>query len=128
MNRLKKPSQADIELFNRSKRDVICFAAKEIGLFLCCVALFPGITPWLRWTCVGFGAASAIFYVVWDALITLGKVKPTQARFLWLIFSLQGLSITVLFLVRTRNAFLVLSILAIQVASLVISIITSRKP
>ena len=59
----KDLSQSDVELYNRSRNDVICLASREIAVFFIIGALF------------------AIFSMIWDSLLTLGKVKKVQGNF-----------------------------------------------
>ena len=121
---------SDIELFNAAKNDAVCFAAKEMALFMCIMCIisfiFP-MSPWLQWTCIIFGALLAIFAIIWDALISYRKVKAIKVKFLWWILSIQGIGITLLLLMKTSIASIVLLLLAIQIISLVATLIIGRK-
>lgn len=118
---------SDIELFNAAKNDAVCFAAKEMALFMCIISFIFPMSPWLQWTCIIFGALLAIFAIIWDALISYRKVKAIKVKFLWWILSIQGIGITLLLLVNTSTASIVLLLLAIQIISLVATIIIGRK-
>lgn len=118
---------SDIELFNTAKNDAVCFAAKEMALFMCIISFIFPMSPWLQWTCIIFGALLAIFAIIWDALISYRKVKAIKVKFLWWILSSQGIGITLLLLVKTSTASIVLLLLAIQIISLVATLIIGRK-
>lgn len=118
---------SDIELFNAAKNDAVCFAAKEMALFMCIISFIFPMSPWLQWTCIIFGALLAIFAIIWDALISYRKVKAVKVKFLWWILSIQGIGITLLLLVKTSTASIVLLLLAIQIISLVTTLIIGRK-
>ena len=118
---------SDIELFNAAKNDAVCFAAKEMALFMCIISFIFPMSPWLQWTCIIFGALLAIFAIIWDALISYRKVKAIKVKFLWWILSIQGIGITLLLLVNTSTASIVLLLLAIQIISLVATLIIGRK-
>jgi hypothetical protein len=81
---MKKPkdlSQSDVELYNRSGNDVICLASREIAVFLCAISIIFQIPIVLQWICIIIGALFAIFSMIWDSLLTLGKVKKVQGNF-----------------------------------------------
>lgn len=118
---------SDIELFNAAKNDAVCFAAKEMALFMCIISFIFPMSPWLQWTCIIFGALLAIFAIIWDALISYRKVKAIKVKFLWWILSSQGIGVTLLLLVKTSTASIVLLLLAIQIISLVATLIIGRK-
>lgn len=118
---------SDIELFNAAKNDAVCFAAKEMALFMCIISFIFPMSPWLQWTCIIFGALLAVFAIIWDALISYRKVKAIRVKFLWGILSIQGIGITLLLLVNTSTASIVLLLLAIQIISLVATLIIGRK-
>lgn len=118
---------SDIELFNAAKNDAVCFAAKEMALFMCIISFIFPMSPWLQWTCIIFGALLAVFAIIWDALISYRKVKAIKVKFLWWILSSQGIGITLLLLVRTSTASIVLLLLAIQIISMVATLIIGRK-
>lgn len=118
---------SDIELFNAAKNDAVCFAAKEMALFMCIISFIFPMSPWLQWTCIIFGALLAIFAIIWDALISYRKVKAVKVKFLWWILSIQGTGITLLLLMKTSIASIVLLLLAIQIISLVATLIIGRK-
>lgn len=127
MKRSRDKMLSDIELFNAAKNDAVCFAAKEMALFMCIISFIFPMSPWLQWTCIIFGALLAIFAIIWDALISYRKVKAIKVKFLWWILSIQGIGITLLLLVNTSTASIVLLLLAIQIISLVATIIIGRK-
>ena len=118
---------SDIELFNVAKNDAVCFAAKEMALFMCIISFIFPMLPWLQWTCIIFGALLAVFAIIWDALISYRKVKAIKVKFLWGILSIQGIGITLLLLVKTSTTSIVLLLLAIQIISLVATLIIGRK-
>lgn len=118
---------SDIELFNAAKNDAVCFAAKEMALFMCIISFIFPMSPWLQWTCIFFGALLAVFAIIWDALISYRKVKAIKVKFLWGILSIQGIGITLLLLVKTSTTSIVLLLLAIQIISLVATLIIGRK-
>lgn len=118
---------SDIELFNAAKNDAVCFAAKEMALFMCIISFIFPMLPWLQWTCIIFGALLAVFAIIWDALISYRKVKAIKVKFLWVILSIQGIGITLLLLVKTSTTSIVLLLLAIQIISLVTTLIIGRK-
>lgn len=118
---------SDIELFNAAKNDAVCFAAKEMALFMCIISFIFPMSPWLQWTCIIFGALLAIFAIIWDALISYRKIKAIKVKFLWWILSSQGIGITLLLLVKTSTTSIVLLLLAIQIISLVATLIIGRK-
>ena len=118
---------SDIELFNAAKNDAVCFAAKEMALFMCIITFILPMSPWLQWTCIIFGALLAVSAIIWDALISYRKVKAVKVKFLWWILSIQGTGITLLLLVKTSTASIVLLLLAIQIISLVATLIIGRK-
>lgn len=118
---------SDIELFNAAKNDAVCFAAKEMALFMCIISFIFPMSPWLQWTCIILGALLAIFAIIWDALISYRKVKAVKVKFLWWILAIQGIGITLLLLVNTSTASIVLLLLAIQIISLVATLIIGRK-
>lgn len=118
---------SDIELFNAAKNDAVCFASKEMALFMCIISFIFPMLPWLQWTCIIFGALLAIFAIIWDALISYRKVKAIKVKFLWWILSIQGIGITLLLLMKTSIASIVLLLLAIQIISLVATLIIGRK-
>lgn len=117
----------DIELFNVAKNDAVCFAAKEMALFMCIISFIFPMSPWLQWTCIIFGALLAVFAIIWDALISYRKVKAIKVKFLWWILSIQGSGITLLLIMKTSTASIVLLLLAIQIISLVTTLIIGRK-
>ena len=127
MKRSRDKMLSDIELFNAAKNDAVCFAAKEMALFMCIISFIFPISPWLQWTCIIFGALLAIFAIIWDALISYRKVKAIKVKFLWWILSSQGIGITLLLLMKTSIASIVLLLLAIQIISLVATLIIGRK-
>lgn len=124
---------SDIELFNAAKNDAVCFAAKEMALFMCIISFIFPMSPWLQWTCIIFGALLAVFAIIWDALISYRKVKAIKVKSLWGILSIQGIGITLLLLVKTSTTSttsttsIVLLLLAIQIISLVATLIIGRK-
>ena len=118
---------SDIELFNAAKNDAVCFAAKEMALFMCVISFIFPMSPWLQWTCIILGALLAIFAIIWDALISYRKVKAIKVKFLWGILSIQGIGITLLLLVKTSTTSIVLLLLATQIISLVATLIIGRK-
>ena len=118
---------SDIELFNAAKNDAVCFAAKEMALFMCIISFIFPMLPWLQWTFIIFGALLAVFAIIWDALISYRKVKAIKVKFLWGILSIQGIGITLLLLVKTSTTSIVLLLLAIQIISLVATLIIGRK-
>ena len=118
---------SDIELFNAAKNDAVCFAAKEMALFMCVISFIFPMSPWLQWTCIILGALLAIFAIIWDALISYRKLKAVKVKFLWWSLSIQGIGITLLLLVKTSTASIVLLLLAIQIISLVATLIIGRK-
>ena len=103
MKHFKNISQSDIELYNRSKNDIICFASREIAIFLCSIPIIFHIQTILLWVSIAIGGLLALFSIIWDVLITLGKVKSVRGKFLWIIIAIQGISIT-LFLFLKSNA------------------------
>lgn len=123
MKRSRDKMLSDIELFNAAKNDAVCFAAKEMALFMCIISFIFPMLPWLQWTCIIFGALLAVFAIIWDALISYRKVKAIKVKFLWGILSIQGIGITLLLLVKTSTASIVLLLLAIQIISLVATLI-----
>lgn len=127
MKRSRDKMLSDIELFNAAKNDAVCFAAKEMALFMCIISFIFPMSPWLQWTCIIFGALLAIFAIIWDALISYRKVKAVKVKFLWWILSIQGIGITLLLLMKTSIASIVLLLLAIQIISLVATLIIGRK-
>ena len=127
MKRSRDKMLSDIELFNAAKNDAVCFAAKEMALFMCIISFIFPMSPWLQWTCIIFGALLAVFAIIWDALISYRKVKAIKVKFLWWILSSQGIGITLLLLVRTSTASIVLLLLAIQIISMVATLIIGRK-
>lgn len=127
MKRSRDKMLSDIELFNAAKNDAVCFAAKEMALFMCIISFMFPMSPWLQWTCIILGALLAIFAIIWDALISYRKVKAVKVKFLWWILSIQGIGITLLLLVNTSTASIVLLLLAIQIISLVATLIIGRK-
>lgn len=127
MKRSRDKMLSDIELFNAAKNDAVCFAAKEMALFMCIISFIFPMSPWLQWTCIIFGALLAVFAIIWDALISYRKVKAIKVKFLWGILSIQGIGITLLLLVNTSTASIVLLLLAIQIISLVATLIIGRK-
>ena len=127
MKRSRDKMLSDIELFNAAKNDAVCFAAKEMALFMCIISFIFPMSPWLQWTCIIFGALLAIFAIIWDALISYRKVKAIKVKFLWWILSSQGIGVTLLLLVKTSTASIVLLLLAIQIISLVATLIIGRK-
>ena len=127
MKRSRDKMLSDIELFNAAKNDAVCFAAKEMALFMCIISFIFPMSPWLQWTCIIFGALLAIFAIIWDALISYRKIKAIKVKFLWWILSSQGIGITLLLLVKTSTASIVLLLLAIQIISLVATLIIGRK-
>lgn len=74
-----------------------------------------------------FGALLAVFAIIWDALISYRKVKAIKVKFLWGILSIQGIGITLLLIMKTSTASIVLLLLAIQIISLVATLIIGRK-
>ena len=118
---------SDIELFNAAKNDAVCFAAKEMALFMCIISFIFPMSPWLQWTCIVFGALLAVFAIIWDALISYRKVKAIKVKFLWGILSIQGIGITLLLLVKTSTTSIVFLLLAIQIISLIATLIIGRK-
>lgn len=118
---------SDIELFNAAKNDAVCFAAKEMALFMCIISFIFPMSPWLQWACIIFGALLAVFAIIWDALISYRKVKAIKVKFLWGILSIQGIGITLLLLVKNSTTSIVLLLLAIQIISLVATLIIGRK-
>lgn len=127
MKRSRDKMLSDIELFNAAKNDAVCFAAKEMALFMCIISFIFPMSPWLQWTCIIFGALLAVFAIIWDALISYRKVKAIKVKFLWGILSIQGIGITLLLLVKTSTTSIVLLLLAIQIISLVATLIIGRK-
>lgn len=127
MKRLRDKMLSDIELFNAAKNDAVCFAAKEMALFMCIISFIFPMSPWQQWTCIIFGALLAVFAIIWDALISYRKVKAIKVKFLWGILSIQGIGITLLLLVKTSTTSIVLLLLAIQIISLVATLIIGRK-
>lgn len=127
MKRSRDKMLSDIELFNVAKNDAVCFAAKEMALFMCIISFIFPMLPWLQWTCIIFGALLAVFAIIWDALISYRKVKAIKVKFLWGILSIQGIGITLLLLVKTSTTSIVLLLLAIQIISLVATLIIGRK-
>lgn len=130
MKRSRDKMLSDIELFNAAKNDAVCFAAKEMALFMCIISFIFPMSPWLQWTCIIFGALLAIFAIIRDALISYRKVKAIKVKSLWGILSIQGIGITLLLLVKTSTTSttsIVLLLLAIQIISLVATLIIVRK-
>ena len=127
MKRSRDKMLYDIELFNVAKNDAVCFAAKEMALFMCIISFIFPMSPWLQWTCIIFGALLAVFAIIWDALISYRKVKAIKVKFLWWILSIQGSGITLLLIMKTSTASIVLLLLAIQIISLVTTLIIGRK-
>lgn len=127
MKRSRDKMLSDIELFNAAKNDAVCFAAKEMALFMCIISFIFPMSPWLQWACIIFGTLLAVFAIIWDALISYRKVKAIKVKFLWGILSIQGIGITLLLLVETSRASIVLLLLAIQIISLVATLIIGRK-
>lgn len=127
MKRSRDKMLSDIELFNAAKNDAVCFAAKEMALFMCIISFIFPMSPWLQWTCIIFCAFLAVFAIIWDALISYRKVKAIRVKFLWGILSIQGIGITLLLLVKTSTTSIVLLLLAIQIISLVATLIIGRK-
>lgn len=127
MKRSRDKMLSDIELFNAAKNDAVCLAAKEMALFMCIISFIFPMSPWLQWTCIIFGALLAVFAIIWDALISYRKVKAIKVKFLWGILSIQGIGITLLLLVNTSTASIVLLLLAIQIISLVTTLIIGCK-
>lgn len=127
MKRSRDKMLSDIELFNAAKNDAVCFAAKEMALFMCIISFIFPMSPWLQWTCIVFGALLAVFAIIWDALISYRKVKAIKVKFLWGILSIQGIGITLLLLVKTSTTSIVFLLLAIQIISLVATLIIGRK-
>lgn len=127
MKRSRDKMLSDIELFNAAKNDAVCFAAKEMALFMCIISFIFPMSPWLQWTCIVFGALLAVFAIIWDALISYRKVKAIKVKFLWGILSIQGIGITLLLLVKTSTTSIVFLLLAIQIISLIATLIIGRK-
>ena len=127
MKRSRTPSQSDIELHNRSRNDIICFASREIAVFLCCVAAICQIPAAVQWTCIGTGALLAVFSIVWDILLTLKKVKPIQGKFLWMIFSIQGIAVTLLLLAKSMTSLILIAALIGQITSLILALIINLQ-
>lgn len=127
MKRSRDKMLSDIELFNAANNDAVCFAAKEMALFMCIISFIFPMSPWLQWTCIIFGALLAVFAIIWDALISYRKVKAIKVKFLWGILSIQGIGITLLLLVKTSTTSIVLLLLAIQIISLVATLIIGHK-
>lgn len=132
MKRFKDITPEDVELYNRSRNDIICFAAKEIAIFLCAVACIcilcelqvPAVLPWI---CIGLAVALVIFAIVWDGLITAGKVKSRRGKFLWLILAIQGIAITLLFLLKSNASVIIISVLVLQLLSLALAMMVRPK-
>ena len=127
MKRLNDVSQSDIELYNRSKNDVICFASKEIAVFLCGISLIFPIPTVLQWICIGLGALLATFSILWDSLLTLGKVKIVRGKFLWMLFAIQGIAVTLLLLVKSNASLILIAVLIGQVTVLGLALIIGQK-
>lgn len=121
----RTPSQSDIELHNRSRNDIICFASREIAVFLCCVAVICQIPATVQWTCIGTGAILAMFSIIWDILLTLKKVKPIHGKFLWMIFSIQGIAVTLFLLAKSMTSLILIAALIGQITALIIAIIVN---
>lgn len=127
MKHFKNISQSDIELYNRSKNDIICFASREIAIFLCSIPIIFHIPTILLWVSIAIGGLLALFSIIWDVLITLGKVKSVRGKFLWIIIAIQGISIT-LFLFLKSNASLIMAIVLIfQVVVLGAALIIGQR-
>ena len=127
MIHFKNISQSDIELYNRSKNDIICFASREIAIFLCSIPIIFHIQTILLWVSIAIGGLLALFSIIWDVLITLGKVKSVRGKFLWIIIAIQGISIT-LFLFLKSNASLIMAIVLIfQVVVLGAALIIGQR-
>ncbi len=127
MKHLRDISPADIELYNRSRNDVICFASREVAIFILFVSLICSIPDVLQWVCISVGVLLAIFSMVWDSLITLGKVKAVQGKFLWLFFSIQGIAVTLLLLMKSKASLIIVTVLVFQVAALLLASIMGQR-
>lgn len=126
---MRKPSDispSDIELYNLSRNDVICSVSKEAGIFLCCISFICPI-PVLQWICISIGALFALFSIVRDILLTYGKVKTVRGKFPWIVFPIQGIAISLLFLAKSNATLIIILVLIIHVAALAITLIIGQK-
>lgn len=127
---MKKPkdlSQSDVELYNRSRNDVICLVSREIAVFLCAISIIFQIPIVLQWICIIIGALFAIFSMIWDTLLTLGKVKKVQGKYLWILFALQGIAVTLFLSVKSKVSLIMVIVLIVHVASFGIAMIMGSK-
>lgn len=127
---MKKPkdlSQSDVELYNRSRNDVICLVSREIAVFLCAISIIFQIPIVLQWICIIIGALFAIFSMIWDSLLTLGKVKKVQGKYLWILFALQGIAVTLFLSVKSKVSLIMVIVLIVHVASFGIAMIMGSK-
>lgn len=127
---MKKPgdlSQSDVKLYNRSRNDVICLASREIAVFLCAISIIFQIPIVLQWICIIIGALFAIFSMIWDSLLTLGKVKKVQGKYLWILFALQGIAVTLFLSVKSKVSLIMVIVLIVHVASFGIAMIMGSK-
>lgn len=122
MKHLKDISQSDIELYNRMKNDVICSLSKEIALFICIISFMCPI-PVLQWICIGIGALFAVFSITRDILLTLGKVKAVRGKFPWIIFPIQGIAVSLLFLAKSKAYLIIILVLVVHVLALILELI-----
>jgi len=127
MKNPKDLSQSDVELYNRSRNDVICFASREIAVFLCAISIIFQIPVVLQWICIIIGALFAIFSMIWDSLLTLGKVKKVQGEYLWILFALQGIAVTLFMSVKSKVSLIMVIVLIVHVASFGIAMIMGTK-
>ena len=127
MKNPKDLSQSDVELYNRSRNDVICLASREIAVFLCAISIIFQIPIVLQWICIIIGALFAIFSMIWDSLLTLGKVKKVQGKYLWILFALQGIAVTLFLSVKSKVSLIMVIVLIVHVASFGIAMIMGSK-
>jgi uncharacterized membrane protein HdeD (DUF308 family) len=73
------------------------------------------------------GALLAVFSIVWDILLTLKKVKPIQGKFLWMIFSIQGIAVTLLLLAKSMTSLILIAALIGQITSLILALIINLQ-
>lgn len=126
MRHPRKMSSSDFELYNRSKNDVICSVSKEVALFLCCISFICQIQV-LQWICISIAILFAVFSIARDILLTFGKVKTVRGKFPWILFPIQGIVISLLFLAKTKAYLIIILVLIIHVVALILALIMEHK-
>lgn len=82
-----------------SRYDFLCFMGKEISMFFLVLMFFSLEMPgWVMYSEMAVGCSFGLFAIVRNFMIAAGKVKAIKGRYLGLLFSIQGLCLT-LFLV-----------------------------